>query len=244
MATAQTVEIIANYKEFSKAMFAEDSPYQLAKKELLDIFDSFGLVNAEHGQVLAQTLAQMATSANSTAMQTAQTTLTVSKDVALKEAQTGLVTRQNKGYDDNLLVKVTEFQSGITQYAVNAGDPANIQQAVSLNNAKIAQVEGRVEGFTPVIPDVEVYGAPASVAIASTVAGEIQVSWLVVAGLPVGTTVDEYNVYIDGVLEATTTELSQTITGLTSGTKYAVTVSAKVNTIPTRISVVQTVVVV
>lgn len=146
--TTEATEIVDNYKLFSEAMFADDSPYAKSTAQLREVFEDYGLTTVEHGQVLAQTISQMATSTNSQAMDTASRTVLLSKDVDLKEKQATLVERQARGYDDNLLLKVVEHYSGVTQYAVNAGDADNIQSTIAVLNTKIMQVEERVDNGT------------------------------------------------------------------------------------------------
>ena len=232
-ASVETGVVIENYKAYASAMFAEGSPYQLAKTDIKDLFHEFGLVNAEHGQVLAQTLAQLATSANSEALKAGQSTLTLSKDVALKQAQAELVIRQTRGYDDNLLVKVTEFQSGVTQFAVNAGGD-NIQASVDNLNVKINQVETRVDNGT-YIPDAlpdEILVAPTVNLSTSITSVSFRVNWNTVVGAT------SYVCYIDGidVSSAGQNETFVDFTGATPDTKYAINVVAYSNTTKGKLS--------
>ena len=230
MATsAETTEVIDNYKAYAGAMFAEGSPYQLAKTDIKELFHEFGLVNAEHGQVLAQTLAQLATSANSEALKAGQSTLTLSKDVALKTAQANLVIRQTKGYDDNLLVKVTEFQSGVTQFAVNAGEATAIQESVNQLNAKVAQVEHRVADLVVVNPVDSVLPAPV-LTIGTVTATTIPLTWVAISGAT------EYVVWVNGVASSGTANLYTTLDGLTASTTYAINIQALVGGTLTRLS--------
>ncbi len=230
--SAQTQEVIDNYKAISVAMFAEDSAYSNAKKEITETFNNFGLVNAEHGQVLAQTLAQLASQGNSEALRAGQTMLTLAEDVELKKAQTKLVLRQERGYDDNQLIKVTEFQSGVTQFAVNAGDANNIQSSVSLLNAKIAQVEDRVADFTPVQPESIVYAGPTGLIATDVTQTTMKISWDALPAL----VAEEYVLFVDGVARSGTNLLYADLSGLTAGTKYAFSVQAKVDGVLTRMS--------
>lgn len=220
--TVETAEVIANYKLYAEAMFADDAPYAKAKQELKDDFEGFGLVNAEYGQVLAQTLAGMATQVNSEALKAGQTTMTLAKDVALKQAQTDLVTRQTRGYDDNQLLKVVEHYSGIAQFAVNAGNADNIQSTIAILNTKIGQVESRVDDGTYIpepLPD-EILDKVDTVTFTSVTATTFRASWTTITGAT------SYIAYIDGVSQGSTNLGYIDFTGGTASTKYSVEVVA------------------
>jgi len=227
-ATKETLEIIANYKEYAKAMFDADSAYSKAKAEMTETFNQFGLSGPEFGQVLAQTLAQMTVQTNSEALKTAQATVLLSQDVLLKIAQTSLVTRQEKGYDDNLLVKTAEFQSAVTQFAVNAGGE-QIQESVNLLNAKIAQVEHRVADLIVVDPVDSVVSAPV-MTVGTVTTTTIPLSWLAIDGA------SEYTVWVDGVARAGTSNLYTELDSLTPDTNYALNIQALVNGTLSRMS--------
>ena len=228
IATKETLEIIANYKEYANAMFDADSAYSKAKKEMTDTFDKFGLTGAEFGQVLAQTLSQMTVQTNSEALKTAQATVLLSQDVLLKIAQTSLVTRQEKGYDDNLLVKTAEFQSAVTQFAVNAGGK-QIQESVNLLNAKIAQVEHRVADLIVVDPVDSVVSAPL-MTVGTVTTTTIPLTWLAIDGA------SEYTIWVDGVARAGTSNLYTELDSLTPDTNYALNIQALVNGTLSRLS--------
>lgn len=231
--TAETDIIVLNYQAYAEAMFGPNSAYSKAKAEIVETFDNFGLINEESGKILAQTLGGMATQANSDALRSAQSTLTLAEDIKLKQAQTLLVARQKDGYDDNLALKIVEHQAGVTQFAVNAGDADTIQQTVAILNSKIKQVEDRIDGLVPVDPASVVYEAPASLAVASITATTAYVSW---DALPAGVVADEYVLFVDGVARAGTGLLYASLDGLTTGTKYALNVQSKVAGINTRMS--------
>ncbi len=75
------------------------------------------------------------------------------KDIALKDAelelntqQKFLVERQRRGYDDNMLIKVAEFQGGLASFAVNANSDS-AQDTIDTLHEKMKAVEDRVCGF-------------------------------------------------------------------------------------------------
>ena len=71
-----------------------------------------------------------------------QKVLSAQKDVEVKTAQIALATRQEQNYNDNLLIKAAEFESGVASYAINAAnkDAAKIFQQFS---GTVALIKGR-----------------------------------------------------------------------------------------------------
>jgi len=75
------------------------------------------------------------------------------KDLALKDAELGLsieqknlVQRQIRGYDDNMLIKIAEFQGGLASFAVNANSDT-AQDTIDTLHEKMKAVEDRVCGY-------------------------------------------------------------------------------------------------
>lgn len=84
----------------------------------------------------------------------------------------------------------------------------------------------KVENFTiaQVATDTQAPTAPTNLASVSTTATSVDLTW---SASTDDTGVTEYEIYKDGVLEATSSTTSYTVTGLTAETTYAFTVKAK-----------------
>ncbi len=211
-------DIITDYKLLAKEMLGPDSVQEGMIKSLATSFNEFQLSNEQVGEVLAQLVVSTSAAFNKDA-------LSAATDWDTKEAQAELIRRQVQGYDDNMLLKVVEHQAGLASFAVNAGSD-DAQAAINSLLQKMVAVEARVPDLTggqvcPTLPTV--VPVPSNFTVTNVIATEVDLQWNNVINAT------DYLVYRDGVLIATTHQLSLTDTGLTSLTKYIYSVKASIN---------------
>ena len=209
---------ILKYKAFAEAMMGKDSIQSGMIAEMLEQFNTFGLDTAQMGEAMVQLVATTSASFNKDAM-------TAATDFDYKEAQVELLKRQEQGYDDNMLLKIVEHQSGLASFAVNAGSDT-AQSAIDALKDKMAAVEMRVKLASggpncPTIP--RVVPVPTNFRDTTIAATEVDLAW---DGVVDAT---QYVLYRDGVEIATNGALTFKDTGLTTATKYAYTLKAMVN---------------
>lgn len=214
-----TEQYVKSYKALSVAMTEDGSIMDATMQKLNKEFDTFGIDNEQRAELLAQAYQQSMIAYNKDAM----TGVSGIYDTGLKETQTGLVARQIQGYDDNMLVKVMEQQGGVTSFAVNS-DSESAQSSINDLKDIIFRVQDRARKLGSTEPDGIKYKdgvlVPSNVRQLSATSTSISVEWDAVSYA------GSYEVYGDGVLITTTSNLSANYSGLIADTKYSFNVKA------------------
>lgn len=149
----------------------------------------------------------------------------VNAGTALKNKQIELTARQIQGFDDQLLIKVAEFQSGLASFAVNAGSDT-AQDTINDLKTKMQAVETRALPLTgePVCPvPTAITEVPAGIVTGEITSSSFRLTWNPVIGAT------SYQVWKDGVGVATVDTFTFVDSGLLADTKYAYSIKASKN---------------
>lgn len=120
-----------------KDLELKDKDLELKDKEL-ELADKEIAIKEEELQLMYQKIAE----SEQKILLMQQQTITETKQQGMILAQTGLVTRQTVGYDDNLYVKAGEFQGSLASFAVNAGSD-DAQSSINNFLTTISQIKAR-----------------------------------------------------------------------------------------------------
>ena len=156
MAT-QNDTLLANYDEWAKRMIGTTyvdsigatvkTSQQKAIDAVMASFSTYSITNEMLGEILSNLAIQTAVEFNKDAINAAVSAIkedtSLSKtdsDILVNTARESLLNRQEKGFDDNLFVKTTEFQSNLASFAVNAGSDT-AQTSIDDLKTKMATLE-------------------------------------------------------------------------------------------------------
>ena len=226
-------------KEVINTLTEADSFIDKQDKSLENWFNKYGFTNEQIAQVMGQSLTariqfipQMASNAalemikeqrardltnkeiEKINKQIELINAQIDKEIEQKNlvlAQQKLIDRQEKGYNDNLLVKAGEFEGGLASFAVNAGS-ASAQDAIDNFVSTVKDIKARIPNDSA--PDI-VVGT-----ITSTT---IELDWYPVENATL------YKVYLDGEVYSEQTAADKIITGLTTATTYTIVVTSFIN---------------
>lgn len=216
-------DFIGYYNAISCAMVAKDSLWDKQRKQIIEEFEEFGLDTVKKGELLSQLYAQVILQYNKDASAAALSVMDKEMEKPTKDAQKSLIDRQRQGYDDNLLVKVSEFKGGLSSFAVNAGSDS-AQNTIDDFKCSTDQLKSRSE----VLPGEVVCTTTGSVQIptnfivSSVTYDTINLSWDAVADAT------SYKLYKDGALWQTIGTLTAADTGLGDGESHSYNIKAVV----------------
>lgn len=215
---------IENYKKVALVMLGKGSIQATMMESLKDVFEDFQLSSEQYGEIVGQIVSTTAVSFNKDAIASLDLVIKAQREEELKEAQILVHKRKVQGYDDNMLLKIVEYQSSITSFAINANS-TSAQETINTLKEKMAKVEARVLGIDgesncPAIPLV----VPPPTGLIATEIKSVtsSIKW---NDVPNATS---YDLYRDGQLISTSSGLSFEDTGLTVDTKYAYAVRASI----------------
>ena len=217
-------EFITNYGKITTSMLGKDSFQKQMIQNIVSIFDDAGISSEQKGIALTELATQTAIQYNKDAVSSSIEVLRLNPEFELKQAQKDLITRQIQGFDDNMLLKITEHQANLASFAVNANS-TSAQSTINDLKTKMGNVESRVQpldnenpiDITPVTP------APQTLVPVIISDTSIRIEF---SEVPDSTL---YLVYLDGTLVSTQGSLYYIAEGLTPETKYSFAVKASID---------------
>ena len=219
------VEFLDKYVDISAKMLDKGSIFDTQLDNMKAKFDEFGLTPEQLAEATTQMFVQVSLQYNKDAIQAVNSLMKQEADEPKTEASTLLIYRQMQGYDDNILVKISDQRSSVASFAVNSGS-TSAQSAIDAMNNTMGQLESRVEpilGEICPLPPVAV-PIPALLGVDSQTDTTITLSWSTVVNAT------SYELFVDGVSITTTGQAVQVIDSLLPTTKYAFNVRAYIGT--------------
>ena len=221
-----TQEFTDKYVAISSKMMDKGSVFDKQIDLMKEKFDEFGLTAEQLAEATTSMFLQASIAYNKDAISATTALLRQEVDDPIKNAQVVLTERQKQGYDDNILIKLSESKGSVASFAVNSGSDS-AQGALDNMNGTMNVLESRVLPLDNGIscpPFPVVVSVPANIGVDSVTDTTITVSWSTVLNAT------SYELFIDGVAIATTGQTIQTIDSLTQVTKYSFSVRAYIGT--------------
>ena len=144
-------QLKTNYLLFADMMIGEtytidaveyDTMQTRALKAVKAQFDSYSLTTDQMGAILSEMAIQTAVQFNKDALTAAVSAVQEDTKLALSTKQGVLVDRQTEGFNDNLIVKMAEFQANLASFAVNAGS-TTAQSTIDLLKDNLTELSSR-----------------------------------------------------------------------------------------------------
>lgn len=144
------------YSTIRRHLGSNDDLFTLQERKFINQLDKWGVTPEEQSIRLTEYYIKQTELLLQSSSQITINLIEMEYKTELLYQQALQVVRQIQGYDDNLMVKMGEFQSGLASFAVNSGSDS-AQDAINDLKAILLEIEKRVTKITkntdPVLDD-------------------------------------------------------------------------------------------
>lgn len=132
------------YTDIRKHIAVNDELLNAQEEKFKEQLDNWEITPEEQAAKLTEYYARQTETLLSSSISTTMQLLELEYKSELLNQQANQVIRQIQGYDDNLMVKMAEFQSGLASFAVNSGSDT-AQDTIDRLNLLLIEIEKRIK---------------------------------------------------------------------------------------------------